>query len=186
MDTDKAADIIEEMPPDEAADVISDLSAEKAQEILGSLEKEDAEDIQELMGHEEDTAGGIMTNAFIAYRPETSVKETIESFRRDAEEVETIYYIYVTDAEEKLKGVVSLREILLSPPETKLSDIMVTKFKTVTPETDEMQVAGIISKYNLVALPVVDSEGFMLGIVTVDDIIDRILPPAAKRKRRKV
>src|SRR3989339_93167 len=186
MDTDKAADIIEEMPPDEAADVISDLSAEKAQEILGSLEKEDAEDIQELMGHEEDTAGGIMTNAFIAYRPETSVKEAIESFRRDAEEVETVYYIYVTDAEEKLKGVVSLREILLSPPETKLSDIMVTKFKTVTPETDEMRVAGIISKYNLVALPVVDSEGFLLGIVTVDDIIDRILPPAAKHKRRRV
>ena len=80
----------------------------------------------------------------------------------------------------------SLREILLSPPETKLSDIMVTKFKTVTPETDEMQVAGIISKYNLVALPVVDSEGFLLGIVTVDDIIDRILPPAAKHKRRRV
>ncbi|MEK7712695.1 MAG: CBS domain-containing protein [Nitrospirota bacterium] len=186
MDTDKAADIIEEMPPDEAADVISDLSAEKAQEILGSLEKEDAEDIQELMGHEEDTAGGIMTNAFIAYRPDTSVKEAIESFRRDAEEVETVYYIYVTDAEEKLKGVVSLRKLLLSPPETKLSDIMVTKFKTVTPETDEMQVAGIISKYNLVALPVVDSEGFLLGIVTVDDIIDRILPPAAKHKRRRV
>ena len=82
--------------------------------------------------------------------------------------------------------MVSLREILLSPPETKLSDIMVTKFKTVTPEADEMRVAGIISKYNLVALPVVDSEGFLLGIVTVDDIIDRILPPAAKHKRRRV
>jgi len=186
MDTEKAADIIEEMPPDEAADVISDLSAEKAQEILGSLEKEDAEDIQELMVHEEDTAGGIMTNQFIAYRPDMSVNEAIESFRKDAEEVETIYYIYITDAEEKLKGVVSLREILLSPPETKLSDIMEERLKTVTPQTDDMLVAGIISKYNLAALPVVDNEGYLLGIVTVDDIIDRILPPAAKHKRRKV
>jgi len=186
MDAEKAADIIEEMPPDEAADVLSDLPAEKAQKILGSLEKEDAEDIQELLGHEEDTAGGIMTNEFIAYRPDVSVKNAIESFRKDAEEVETIYYIYVTDAEEKLKGVVSLRELLLSPPETKLSDIMETKLKTVTPGTDEMRVAGIISKYNLLALPVVDNEGFILGIITIEDIIDRILPPAAKRKRRRV
>jgi len=186
MDTEKAADIIEEMHPDEAADILSDLPAEKAQEILGSLEKEDAEDIQELLEHEEDTAGGIMTNEFIAYRPEITVKEAIEKFRQDAEEVETVYYIYITDADEKLKGVVSLRELLLSSPEIKLSDIMETKLKKVTPETDEMRVAGIISKYNLVAIPVVDSEGFMLGIVDIDDIIDTILPPAAKRKRRKV
>ncbi|MDI6722886.1 MAG: CBS domain-containing protein, partial [Candidatus Aenigmarchaeota archaeon] len=186
MDTEKAADIIEEMPPDEAADVLSDLSSEKAQEILGSLEKENAEDIQELLEHEEDTAGGIMTNEFIAYRPEITVREAMEKFRHDAEEVETVYYIYVTDAEEKLKGVVSLRELLLSAPEIKLSEIMETKLKKVTPETDEMRVAGIISKYNLVAIPVVDREGFMLGIVDIDDIIDTILPPAAKRKRRKV
>jgi len=185
MDTDKAADIIEEMPPDEAADVISDLPAEKAKEILEHIEREEAEDIQELMEHEGDTAGGIMTNEFIAYRPDMNVRAAIERFKKDAEEIETVYYIYITD-EEKLKGVVSLRELLLSPPDAKLEDIMETKLKTVTPVTDEMEVAGIISKYNLVALPVVDSEGFMLGIVDVDDIIDRIIPPAAKRKRRRV
>jgi magnesium transporter len=186
MDTDKAADIIEEMPPDEAADVLSDLPVDKAKEILEHIEKEDAEDIQELLSHEEDTAGGLMTNEFIAYPPETTVKEAIEKFKKVAEEVETVYYIYVTDAEEKLVGVISLRELLLAPLDTKLSDIVETKLKTVTPDTDELEVAEIISKYNLVAIPVVDNEGFMLGIVTVDDIIDRILPPAAKRKRRKV
>jgi magnesium transporter len=186
MDTDKAADIIEEMPPDEAADVLSDLPMDKAKEILEHIEKEEAEDIQELLSHEEDTAGGLMTNEFIAYPPETSVKEAIEKFRKDAEEVETVYYIYVTDTEEKLIGVISLRELLLAPLDTKLSDIVETKLKTVTPDTDEVEVAEIISKYNLVAIPVVDNEGFMLGIVTVDDVIDRILPPAAKRKRRKV
>jgi magnesium transporter len=186
MDTDKAADIIEEMPPDEAADILSDLPVDKAKEILESIEKEEAEDIQELLSHEEDTAGGLMTNEFIAYPPETSVRRAIDNFKKIAEEIETVYYIYVIDAEEKLLGVVSLRDMLLADLDAQLSDIMATKLKTVTPETDEMEVAEIISKYNLLAIPVTDSEGFFLGIVTIDDIIDRILPPAAKRKRRKV
>ncbi len=186
MDTDKAADIIEEMPPDEAADILSDLPVDKAKEILESIEKEEAEDIQELLSHEEDTAGGLMTNVFIAYPPETTVRKAIENFKKDAEEIEIVYYIYVIDPDEKLLGVVSLRDLLLADLDAKLSDIMETKVKTVTPETDEMEVAEIISKYNLVALPVVDIEGFMLGIVTVDDVLDRILPPSAKRKRRKV
>jgi len=186
METEKAADIIEEMPPDEAADVLSDLPMDKAKEILESIEKEEAEDIQELLSHEEDTAGGLMINEFIAYLPETKVKDAIMKFRRDAEEVETVYYIYVIEANEKLIGAVSLRDLLLSDPDARLTDIMETKLKTVTPDTDEMEVAEIISKYNLVALPVVDTEGFLLGIVAIDDVIDRILPPAAKRKRRKV
>jgi magnesium transporter len=186
METEKAADIIEEMPPDEAADVLSDLPMDKAKEILESIEKEEAEDIQELLSHEEDTAGGLMINEFIAYLPETKVKDAIMKFRRDAEEVETVYYIYVIEVNEKLIGAVSLRDLLLADPDARLTDIMETKLKTVTPDTDEMEVAEIISKYNLVALPVVDTEGFLLGIVAIDDVIDRILPPAAKRKRRKV
>lgn len=186
METDKAADIIEEMPPDEAADVLSDLPVDKAKKILESIEKEEAEDIQELLSHEEDTAGGLMTNDFITYPPEISVKDAIEKFRKDAEDVETVYYLYITDPDEKLLGVVSLRELLLAPPDAKLSEILETKLKTVSPDTDEIEVAEIVSKYNLVAIPVVDTEGFMLGIVTVDDVIDVILPPSAKRKRRKV
>jgi magnesium transporter len=186
MDTDKAADILEEMQPDEAADVLSDLPADKAKEILEQIEKEEAEDIQELLSHEEDTAGGLMTNQFISYPPETSVKDAIEKFRKDADEVETVYYIYVTDPEEKLLGVVSLRDLLLADYNVTLFDIMETKLKTVTPDTDEFEVAEIVSKYNLVAIPVLDTENYMLGIVTIDDVVDRILPPAAKRKRRKV
>ncbi len=186
METEKAADIIEEMQPDEAADVLSDLPVDKAKEILEQIEKEEAQDIQELLSHEEDTAGGIMTNVYISYLPETTVQEAIEKFKKDAEEVETVYYIYVIDENEKLVGVISLRDLLLAPSDAKLSDIMKRKIKTVTPETDEQEVAEIVSKYNLVAIPVIDSENYMLGIVTIDDIIDRILPPAAKRKRRKV
>ena len=186
MNTDDAADIIEEMPPDEAADVLSDLPMDKAKEILEHIEKEEAEDIQELLSHEGDTAGGLMTNDFITCPPDISVREAIEKFRKDAAEVETVYYLYITDADEKLLGVVSLRELLLAPLDARLSEIMETKLKTVTPNTDEIEVAEIVSKYNLVAIPVIDTEGFMLGVVTVDDVIDVILPPSAKRKRRKM
>jgi magnesium transporter len=186
IDTERAADILEEMQPDEAADVLSDLPTEKAKEILEHIDREEAEDIQELLGHEEDTAGGLMTNIFIAYPPQITVTEAIERFKKDAEEIESVYYIYVVDEDEKLIGVASLRDIIMADPQAQLAEVMETKMKSVTPETDDMIVAEIISKYNLVALPVVDAENVLLGIVGVDDVIDIILPPAAKRGRRKV
>lgn len=182
MDSERASDIIEMMPPDDAADVLGDLPAEKAKEILEHIEKEEAEDIQELLGHEEDTAGGLMTNEFIAYSPELTVNEAIEKFRHDSSEVETVYYLYLVDEAERLVGVISLRELILSDPGARLSEIMESKVKTVTPEVDERVVAEIISKYNLVTLPVTDTNGVLLGIVTVDDILGSILPTAPKRK----
>jgi magnesium transporter len=182
MDTEKASDIIEMMPPDEAADVLGDLPADKAKEILEHIEKEEAEDIQELLGHEEDTAGGLMTNVFIAYPPGMTVRDAIERFRQDAQEIETVYYLYLVDEAERLVGVVSLRELLLASPDTILSEIMETKIKTVTPDEDEKVVAKITTKYSLVALPVVDCDGVLLGVVTVDDILSRVLPLGAKRK----
>ena len=186
MDTEKAADIIEEMPPDDAADVLSDLPTERAKEILEHIEKEEAEDIQELLGHEEDTAGGLMTTDFIAFPPEMTVQEAFERFKTVAKEAENVYYIYVVDRDEKLRGVASLREMLLAEHDCYLADIMETNLKTVAPGQDEMVAAEIISKYNLLALPVIDENGYMHGIITVDDIIDVLLPPSAKKKRRKV
>ncbi|MBI4843019.1 MAG: magnesium transporter [Nitrospirae bacterium] len=186
MDTEKAADIIEEMPPDEAADVLSDLPTERAKEILEHVEKEEAEDIQELLGHEEDTAGGLMTNEFIAYPPDITVAEAIERFKSEAREAENVYYIYIVDKEERLHGVVSLRELLIAENDRYLADIMETNLKAVSPGEDEMAVAELISKYNLLAIPVADEGGYMHGIITVDDIVDILLPPSAKRKRRKV
>jgi CBS domain-containing protein len=185
IDTEKAADIIEEMPPDEAADVLSDLPTERAKEILEHVEKEEAEDIQELLGHEEDTAGGLMTNVYIAYPPQMTVQEAMERFRVDAKEVENVYYIYIVDMAEKLIGIASLRELLLAEPDCLLADIMETNLKTVTPGEDEKVAAEIVSKYNLLAIPVVDGSGCMLGIITVDDIVDVLLPTAFRRTRRK-
>jgi len=186
MDTEKAADIIEEMGPDEAADVLSDLPTERAKEILEHIEKEEAEDIQELLGHEEDTAGGLMTTDFIAYPPDMTVMEATERFKTDAREAENVYYLYIVDKEEKLRGVASLRELLIAENDCHLADIMETNLKTIAPGEDEMAAAEIISKYNLLALPVVDENGYMHGIITVDDIIDLLLPPEAKKKRRRV
>ncbi|MEW6409467.1 MAG: CBS domain-containing protein [Nitrospirota bacterium] len=186
LDKRQASNIIQEMPPDEAADLLADLPAEKAMEFIGLMEREDAEELQELLSHDEDTAGGLMTTEYIAYPPDITVADAMERFRKDATEVETIYYIYVTEADEKLIGVISLRELLLALPETTLSEIMTTQLKTISPLTDEKEVAETISKYNLVALPVVDDKDRLLGIVTVDDILDFIVPTEAKRKRRRV
>ncbi len=186
MDPEKAFGIISQMEPDEAADLLAGLPQEKMRLFLEMLEPEIAEDIQRLLEHEEDTAGGLMTSDFIAYPEETTVREAMERFKKDAEDIETVYYIYVVDPCDKLVGVLSLRELLLAEPDTLLKDIMITDLKTVPPDVDESVVAAAISKYDLVAIPVVDSEGILLGIVTVDDIIDRILPPRARRKQKKV
>lgn len=186
MDKEHASEIIERMPPDEAADVISDLPTEKAQELLGLIEREEAENISELLGHEEDTAGGLMINEFIAYPPHITASEAIERFKRDATEMDEVYYIYIADENEKLLGALSLRELIVSPQDARLSEIMQDKLQTVNPETDEKVVARIISKYNLLALPVVDKDNLILGIVTVDDVVDLLLPPESRKKRRKV
>ncbi|HDL20413.1 MAG TPA: magnesium transporter, partial [Nitrospirae bacterium] len=133
MEPEKASDIIEQMEPDEAADLLSDLPAATVKILLELIEKEDAEDIQELLSHEEDTAGGLMTSEFLSYPSQARVCEVMERFRADAEETENIYYIYVTDEQEKLIGVVSLRELILADPdkypEKTLSGIMETNIK---------------------------------------------------------
>ena len=184
MDKEQAADVIERMPPDEAADVIADLPLEKAQEILGLIEKEEAQDIHELLGHEEDTAGGLMTNEYLAYPPGITVRETVERFREEAEEIEAVYYLYVLE-EEKLLGVVGLRDLILEDQSKTLGEVMHTKLITIRADANQEQVAELISKYNLLALPVVDDENCLLGIVTVDDVVDLLLPPASRRRRRR-
>jgi len=185
MDKEQAADIIEQMPPDEAADVIADLPAEKAQELLQLMEREEAQDIHELLHHEEDSAGGLMTNEYLAWPPSITVGEALERFKTEAREIEHVYYIYVVE-DEKLKGVVGLRDLLTEGPEMRLSDVMHTKLKIARAETGQETVAALISKYNLLALPVVDAENRLLGVVTVDDVVDLLLPPASRKKRRKM
>lgn len=181
-----ASVIVERMPPDDAADLLGELPSERARELLESIEKSEAQDIQELLGHEEDTAGGLMTNEFIAYSPLLSIMDAIEKFKMDAHNIEAVYYIYIVDETEKLIGITTLRDMLLSSPDVRLSEIMEKKLKTVTPDTDQDDVAELLSKYNLLAIPVIDNKGVLLGIVTIDDIMDILVPPRSKKKRRKI
>ena len=185
MDKEHAADIIEQMPPDEAADVIADLPTEKAQELLQLMEKEEAADIHELLHHEDDTAGGLMTNEYLAFPPGITVGEALERFKKEAHEIEHVYYVYVVE-DEKLLGVVGLRDLLIEEPGRRLADVMHVKLKIARAETGQETVAELISKYNLLALPVVDEGERLLGVVTVDDVVDLLLPPASRRKRRKM
>lgn len=185
MSKERASDILERMPPDEAADVLGDLPEAKAQELINLMEKEEAEDVQELMEHEEDTAGGLMTTEYLAFPPDMTVEEAIKELRLEAPDVETIYYLYLVDPEERIIGVLSLKNLILAMPQTLLGDIMITPAKTLPLDAEKKDVAEFISKYNLLAAPVVDENMIMRGIVTVDDVLDFLLPTASRKKRRK-
>ncbi len=186
LDAEKAADIIEEMPPDEASDIIGDLPTEKAKEILQHVENDEAEEIQELLAYEEDTAGGLMTTALVAYPPETTVREAIERFKTDGAGIENAYHVYIAEAGDRLVGMMSLRELLLAEPSASLAAIVHGKPRTVRPETDQRTIAALMAKYDLIALPVVDDAGHLLGVVTIDDIMTQLSPAPRRRKRKAV
>lgn len=182
LNSDHASDILEEMPPDEAADVLGDLPEEKARELLDLMDREEAEDIQELMEHDEDTAGGLMNSEFIAIPATAAVGGALAEVRRQAEEIETIYYAYVIGDQEELVGGVSLRELLINPPELPVTELMTEHLKTVDVSAEPDEILALLAKYNLVAIPVMD-EGKMAGVVTIDDVVELFLPYALKRKR---
>jgi len=188
MDEEQAADILEAMPPDEAADIVADLSDDKAQDILELMDQEDAEDVQELMEHEEDTAGGLMTTEYVSFEPELTVEDALREYRLEAPDVEqaSAYTLFVLDKDERLIGEVSLMDLVLNQPHKTLGEIMRTDFRHVEPDEDEREVAEIFSKYNLLTLPVLDEERRMLGIVTVDDVVDLILPPQSRRRKHRI
>ena len=185
MSKEHASDILEQMPPDEAADVLGDLPEAKAQELINLMEKEEAEDVQDLMEHEDNTAGGLMTTEYLAFPPDMTVEEAIKELRLEAPNVETIYYLYILDPNERIVGVISLKNLILAMPQTLLSDIMITPVKTLPLDARQKDVAEFISKYNLLAAPVVDENAALRGIVTVDDVVDFLLPTASRKKRRK-
>jgi magnesium transporter len=182
LSAERAADIIEEMDSDDAADLLGELSEDKQNELLAAMEPETADELRELATYAENTAGGLMTTEFMWIYPHRTVAATIAKIRELAPETEFVYYLYVTDQARKLLGVLSLRTLLLSNPEAAIHSVMETDLVTVGVDTSAEDVASTIARYDLLACPVVDEEGEMLGIVTVDDAIDAILPERLKRK----
>lgn len=182
----RAADILEEMDPDAAADVLADLSEERTEELLEHMEPEEAADVKELLAYGEETAGGLMTTEFIAIPARMTAEQTIQRLRELAPKAETIYYVYVTDDDNRLVGVISLRDLIVADPENHISDVMVQNVRSVYTSDHADEVAHIISRYNLLALPVVEEDGRLVGIITVDDMMERLLPPERRRRLPQV
>ncbi len=176
----RASRILEVMPPDEATDLLGTLPRDKAERLLNIMGVQEARIIRELLGYEKHTAGGRMTPGFIAAEGHMTREECIGLLREKAPSAETIYYVYVLDDEGRLKGVLSLRDLLVAEPGVRLDGIMLTDVISVNVDDDQEMVADLISKYNLLALPVTDDGNMLKGIVTVDDMIDVLRQESAE------
>lgn len=172
LDSESAIRIIDEMEPDEAADLLGDIDQSHAEAILSGLEN--PEEILPLLLHKDDSAGGLMTSDFIVLRRKMRAADATHILRTLKPDSESIYYLFIVDRYDVLSGVVSLRELITADPDTLLEDIMNTEVIAVQAGTDQEEVARLISKYDLMAMPVVDEENKMIGVITIDDVIDAI------------
>lgn len=168
----EAADVLEAMDPDDATDVVETMSAGEAEQFLHAMEPEEALELRELLAYPPDSAGGLMTPAFVGIEPNLTADEAIDGLRRLSKEVETFNYVYVIDPQEHLLGVLSLRNLLLADPETPVQELMVHHVARVRATEDQQVAAEMLRDLNLLALPVVDDEDHLLGIITADDAID--------------
>jgi magnesium transporter len=182
MSDSKVTDVLEQMSPDEAADLLAELPRDRRHELLRRMGREDSADVRKLLSYPEDTAGGLMTTEFITTAATSTAASTMKALRVTAHEAETIYYLYVTDRDGKLLGVISLKDLVLAEPRAKVSDIMQDRLVSVHVGDSQEAVAQAVAKYNLLAVPVVDDEGRLQGIVTADDALDKIIPTAWKKR----
>ena len=170
LNEEKAADILEEMSPDEAVDLLQDMPKQKTERLLSLMEKEEAEDVRELMSFDEDVAGGLMNNDFVSFNPEFTAEDTIKWIRENKPEADMIYYIYVTDKDDLLMGVLSLRRLIIAQSDKKLRKLM-NPVITVGLNAKRKEIAKLMIKYTFLAVPVVDENNILKGIVTLDDAI---------------
>ena len=178
----RAADILEEMSPDDAADLVADLADSTREELLALMEKDEADELGGLLAHDENTAGGMMTTEFVAVSADLTAGATIERLRELEPDAETIYYVYVVDGDGRLVGVLSLRDLIVAQPSAPIGEVMIREPIVVDVHADRDDVAEVVARYNLLAVPVVDEADRLVGIVTVDDAIDTILPASWRRR----
>lgn len=181
LDPEKAADVLEEMPADEVADILDELEEEKAEQLLDEMEDEASEEVRELMEYPDNTVGSLMTTDFISFKASMRVDQIIDELRRQKPESDTIYYLYVLDDDQRLIANVSLRDLIVADPDQGIERIM-SKNVICVHDFDRLDsLSEIISKYNLLALPVVDNDQKMVGMVIIDDIVFHLIK---SRKRR--
>ncbi|HUV15811.1 MAG TPA: magnesium transporter [Pelolinea sp.] len=170
MRADELAEILDKMEPDEAADLLGDIKPEKATRVLDAMQ--DANEVKPLLKHHDETAGGLMTSAAIVLKTGMSAKTAISYLRKLTPDEEDIYYLFVTDRENKLKGVVNLRSLVTNSPTAKIADIMHEDVVSVRVDADQEEAANLMKRYDLLALPVVDVNDHLLGVITYDDSFD--------------
>jgi len=177
IEDERVPDVVAAMEPDDAADMLQELSPQETADILGHMEDEEAEDVKELMEHERNSAGGIMTSEFVAVPAGLKAGEALKQLRKMGDELpaENMFSVFIVDEEGRLSGVTNLRDILVAAPQTPLTKIARTAPVTVAPADDAEDAARLVAKYDLLALPVLE-EGRLVGIVTVDDALDALLP----------
>ncbi len=180
MDINQITPILEELSSDDAASLISLFEEDLQIEILNKMKKEESKDIQEQLAYPEESAGRIMSSDFLALDGLTSVGDAISAIQLSSEEVEVPFYLYIIDKEQRLKGVVSLKQLIIVSPKSKLKDLMNTEVYKVDVFTDQEEVASVVANYNLLAIPVIDESDRLVGVVTVDDIIDIIQDEATE------
>ncbi len=181
-----AADILEEMDPGEAADILTSLPDAQSEEIIAEVEPEERAQIEQLIAYEEKTAAALMTPEFVAVAPQATVAEALEEVRRQASEIEGIYYVYVLDDERRLLGVTTLRTLFRSRPDQAVAEIMETRLVTVEPEEEPKEVAEVFQKYSFLGCPVVDPEGRMMGVILIKHAFDELLPEFRREAPRMI
>jgi CBS domain-containing protein len=182
MTDEKVADVLEEMAPDAAADLLAELPEERSAELLNLMQREEAQDVRELLAYPVDSAGGLMNTEFVAVRPELTAEQAMVVLRKMADQAETIFYVYVTDEQDHLVGVFSLQNLVLADPHAHVDEFMHHRVVSVNLKDSQDEVAQIVAKYSLLAVPVVDDEKHLHGIVTADDALDKIIPTAWKKR----
>ncbi|AFY37792.1 magnesium transporter [[Leptolyngbya] sp. PCC 7376] len=173
-------DVVDQMSPDDRVRLFDELPAKVVRQLLEQLSPEERQATNLLLGYEDDTAGRVMTPEYISLKQTLTVGETLERIRLQASKSEIIYYLYVTDASRQLMGIVSLRDLVVSGPTVQLESIMTRDVVSIHTDTDQEEVALTIQRYDLLALPVVDRENRLVGVVTVDDVIDIIQEEATE------
>jgi magnesium transporter len=172
MSNAQVADLLEAIDPDDAADIVVEIDPHAAEAILVEMAPDEASEIRTLMAYPPDTAGGIMTPAFVSVSPTLRADQAVAALRVVAEEAETVNYVYVQDTDDELLGVLSLHRLVLTRPDTPVRDLMITDVVKVPVTADQEDAARLLVDHNLLALPVVDEENLLLGIITADDVAD--------------
>jgi magnesium transporter len=180
----RAARMLERMSPDDAADLLQDLDREEAEALLSEMDRDEAAEILKLLRYEEESAGGLMTTEFVTVEPEETCQGVIEALRHRVPDEEHAYHVYVIDEDGRLVGEISLYELVVAPGDAPVGTVMHDDPISVRVDEDKDEVVEAITKYNLLAVPVVDAEERLVGIVTVDDVIDLVRPQEHAGPRR--